>query len=50
MTTTAIPDDQLERILPTVNDLLSRMNNLFERLSLMTDSAMVYELTRGGRK
>lgn len=50
MTTTAIPDDQLERILPTVNDLLARMNNLFERLSLMTQSALTYELARGDRK
>ncbi|HLJ50983.1 MAG TPA: hypothetical protein VKU01_33475 [Bryobacteraceae bacterium] len=50
MSTSAIPNDQLERILPTVNDLLSRMNKVFERLSLTTDSALVYELARGDRK
>jgi hypothetical protein len=41
----AIPDDQLERIRPSVDALLARLRALMERLPPTTDSALEFRLT-----
>jgi len=39
----AIPDEQLERIQPLVDDLLKKLHALLERLPPTTDSALVFQ-------
>ncbi|MGA2599470.1 MAG: hypothetical protein ABSH09_21050 [Bryobacteraceae bacterium] len=41
----AIPDDQLERVQPTVDTLLAKLRALMERLPPTTDSALEFRLT-----
>jgi hypothetical protein len=50
MPRTAIPDQQLERIQPMVDDLLSKLRTLTERLPAKTDPAVVFELSREDRE
>jgi hypothetical protein len=38
-----IPDDQLERIQPTVDELLIKLRALYDRMPANTESALVFE-------
>jgi hypothetical protein len=40
----AIPNEQLDRIQPIVDDLVTKLRTLVERLPSKTDSALVFEL------
>ena len=44
MTRPPIPSDQLDRIQPIVDDLLTKVRFLMERLPPGTESALVFEL------
>lgn len=40
----AIPDEQLDRLQPMVDDLLAKLRTLVERLPPKIDSALVFQL------
>jgi hypothetical protein len=44
MARSAIPDKQLELIQPVLDDLLTALHGLLERLPSNTESALVFEL------
>jgi hypothetical protein len=46
----AIPQEQLERIQPTVDGLLSALDTLLRRLPPNTDSALVFQLNTEARE
>lgn len=45
----AIPEEQIQRIQPIVDELLSTLHGLLDRLPPNTDSALVFELDREER-
>lgn len=50
MSRSPIPDEQLRKVQPIVDDLLSRMDALLERLPGTTESALIYCLEAGERR
>jgi len=40
-----IPDEQLDRLQPMVDDLLAKLRTLVERLPSKIDSALVFQLS-----
>jgi hypothetical protein len=50
MARSPIPDEQLELIQPLLDDLLTKLHTLLERLPSNTDSALVFEPGPGSRE
>ncbi len=45
-----VPEEQVRRIQPVVDDVLERLHALVERLPSNTESALIFELEREDRE